>query len=579
MMCLVSVLPGRTHHTQVKLILGILPSLNKLSASPNTVKQNLILLCSSEDEAEAAMSNLQKGKITSTSKELEAFQHRMSKDEDACMVQLAEIADAVEQDLKAKAQKGTKTKGGNPAQQEPFDKERLMRILRSVLRRRAISKSMIYTVFTGMYMEAKARDKQTYASTSLTPAQLQREARLLCERLAMTMTKENKTKIEYANGSLVFTDSADPFSEFFGTGRADAALVELVQTCCPLTKSQGICSFMHKSVQEFFAALGVLQHLEALCTSCKSDAKDILHVLDLLDTSSSDVEIPVGLNLKEQEEHMMKMVNVTSWGKDKQRTVTARMRIAQDLMKLAQGIKVSALAVFGVEQEEGVRDFLVDMLLSNPAYRSALRLIARFCASRIGSTSEMVRENIWTVLTMANPKREGGSLLHVACREGNLPLLRTALSILRDCRCYHERLADAKVSPLLLRGTSKFKTIPLIAAALYGHRDCVEELLQFVEGVSGLQSEQSGEGKPAEQGHKAATEVKALMQQAPFMKEWKTQVYALDWSNSRLNDVDAQMVAQVLECLPGLCRLDLSGNKFGASGCLRKWLSTCPFLV
>ena len=65
-----------------------------------------------------------------------------------------------------------------------------------------------------------------------------------------------------------------------------------------------------------------------------------------------------------------------------------------------------------------MRDFLVDMLLSNPAYRSALRLIARFCASRIGSTFEMVRENIWTVLTMANPKREGGSLLHVACREG-----------------------------------------------------------------------------------------------------------------------------------------------------------------
>ena len=70
MMCLVSVLPERAHHTQVKLILGILPSLNKLSASPSTVKQNLILLCSSEHEAEAAMSRLQKEKITSTSKEL-----------------------------------------------------------------------------------------------------------------------------------------------------------------------------------------------------------------------------------------------------------------------------------------------------------------------------------------------------------------------------------------------------------------------------------------------------------------------------------------------------------------------------
>ena len=64
-----------------------------------------------------------------------------------------------------------------------------------------------------------------------------------------------------------------------------------------------------------------------------------------------------------------KMVNVTSWGKDKQYTVTDRMRMAQDLMKLAQGIKASALAVFGVEQEEGVRDFLVDMLLSNPDQR------------------------------------------------------------------------------------------------------------------------------------------------------------------------------------------------------------------
>ena len=92
MMCLVSVLPGRTHHTQVKLILGILPSLNKLSASPNTIKQNLILLCSSEDEAEAAMSNLQKEKITSTSKELESFQHKMSKDEGACMVTLEKLS-------------------------------------------------------------------------------------------------------------------------------------------------------------------------------------------------------------------------------------------------------------------------------------------------------------------------------------------------------------------------------------------------------------------------------------------------------------------------------------------------------
>ena len=512
------------------------------------------------------MSRLQKEKITSSSKELEVFQQELSKDEGKCRGELETIADEVEKDLKNR-----KTKGGDvvPQEQKVFEKESLVRILLSVLRRRPLSRSTIYSVFTDMYMEVRARDKQTFASTSLTPTQLQREARLFCERLAMAMTKESKSKVQYANNSLVFTDNSDPFVEFFGTGRTDsAAVAELVQTCCPLSKSQGVCSFMHKSVQEYFAAFGVLHHLGALCTSCKSGADEIVCVLRLLDTLKSDVEIPVGLNVKDQEVHLMKMLNLTSWGEGKERAVADRKRMAQDLVKLVQGIKISALDVLDMEQEEGVRDFLVDMLLSNPAYRSAVRLIARFSASRIGSPFEMVRENIWTVLAMANPKREGGSLLHVACREGNLPLLRTALSIMRDCHCYHQRLADAKDSPLLMRGTSKFKTIPVIAAALYGHRDCLLELLDFVEGVSGLQSEQSGEGKPAEQNDKSAAEVKALLQQAPFITAWKEQVYTLDWSKHRLNDADAHMVAQVLECLPGLNKLDLSVNSIGAPGCL-----------
>ena len=71
-----------------------------------------------------------------------------------------------------------------------------------------------------------------------------------------------------------------------------------------------------------------------------------------------------------------------------------------------------------------------------------------------------------------------------------------------------------------------------------------------------------------EQDHTTATEVKALPQQAPFISAWKEKVYTLDWSNHRLNDADAQMVAQVLECLPGLAKLDLSLNSIGAPGCL-----------
>ena len=136
---------------------------------------------------------------------------------------------------------------------------------------------------------------------------------------------------------------------------------------------------------------------------------------------------------------MMRVVEDTSWGTGCK--VADRTRMSQDLLKLVLGIKDSALCMLDIEQEEGVRDFLLDLLLSTPAYQNALILIARLCASQIGSAFEMARENIWTLLTMANPKREGGSLLHVACREGNLPLLRTALSIMKDC--YRKRLWHA----------------------------------------------------------------------------------------------------------------------------------------
>ena len=98
--------------------------------------------------------------------------------------------------------------------------------------------SMSTPPFTSMFIEAKARDKQASSSTSLSVAQLQREAKLFCERLAMVMTKENRPKVEYPNASLVFQDNTDPFLEFFGRGGSEVSVLELVQTCSPLTKAQ-----------------------------------------------------------------------------------------------------------------------------------------------------------------------------------------------------------------------------------------------------------------------------------------------------------------------------------------------------
>ena len=550
----------------VKLIFDILPRLNEMSASPSTVKQNLILLCSSEDLAEMTMARLQQENITTSPKDLEKFQLDLIVDEAASKNRLDKIA----QDISPKTNKQTNN----------IDPDSFARLLFSVLRRRSLSRSIIYSVFTSMFIEAKARDKQATSSTSLTVAQLQREASLYCERLAMAMTKENMPKVEYANASLVFQDnSTNPFLEFFGRGGSEASVLEIVQTCSPLTKAQGVCSFLHKSLQEFYTALGIMQHLEVLRSSCKSDDKQLLRVLALPSMLPAGGDATSAPDVEFSEKGLMRILSASDWTSGEVSTsssgVADRKRMSQDLIRLMGGLETSALDVLNLAQEEGVRDFLIDLLLSNPAYQTKWSLMAHFCASHVGSAFEMIRENVWTVMTMANPKRHGGSLLHVACREGNLPLLRMVFDIMRDCRCYHDRMANEDTTPFLMRGTSQFKAIPVVAAALHGHLECVNHFFQFVENVAGRHHEGASASSDA---HEQTTQTTQTQQQKsaelvlrePWMSRWKDQVTSLVWSGAsgyRLSDADAPMIAQALECMQGLKRLDISDNRIGADGC------------
>jgi len=591
----------------VELILDILSVLNELAASPSSVKQNLILLCSSEDEAELASSWLHKEKITCGAKELEEFQDKLSQG-DAGLSMLQDIAKNVVLEFE-KRQKGESQRGEIKRRVVVPDEGKLVTVLTSVLRQRPLSRSTVYTVFTEKYIEKKARDKHASQSTSLTLVQLQREAVEFCERLALTMTRENMPKVEYASASMLFQDSSNPWTPFFGVpggGESRVSILELVQNCCPITKSSGVVSFLHKSVQEFYAALAIMQHVKALRLSLSSGDAEMVQVLNMVRPEVSGVT-RTGLDIREEDimamldacfmqpnelsrtspkaphhgnhikNGLITQTSTTPTLSSSSRKVSGLNRIAHDVTKVIRGMTSSALNKLDLEQEEGVRDFLVDLLLSSAECQKALTLIAHLCSSKIGRVFAMARQNIWILLTMQNPKREGGSLLHVACREGSLPLLRTALCIMQDCYRQsfwghievdvdapmlakdkimaddqeeddEEKQVEVEAHPLLMRGKTKFKTFPLVAAALHGQRDCCEEILRIVQDVT-----------------------PRLFGEESEMDSWKQyflkHALSLDFHNCQLSDSDAAMVALAMESLPSLRKLNLSNNRIGPAGC------------
>jgi len=562
----------------VEHILDILSVLNELAASPSSIKQNLILLCPSEDEAELFSSRLRL-EITSSAKHLEEFQNKLNQD-DSGLSKLKVIVKDVVKDLKNRLAKANTQgeavvddAGSVDGSTEVKREFKLVNILLSVLRRHPLSRSTIYTVFTQKYIEKKARDKHGAQSTALSLTQLQRETVEFCERLALAMTRLNMPKVEYASASMLFHDTSNPspWAEFFGApggSRSEISILELVQTCCPITKSAGVVAFLHKSVQEYYAASAIMQQFKAVRRSLSSSDDEILCVLDMLHPGNSGVKRPSQLS-KEEVMSMLTSYNMhgdsNTHQTENQSHPTASTkasasshqvadlnRISQDVIKLIRGMMASGLHHIDLEQNEGVRDFLVDLLLSSSECQKSLIIIARLCSSRIGSAFAMARENIWTVLTMQNPRREGGSLLHVACREGNLPLLQTALRIMQDC--YHDRLwadirrdSDSRQS-LLMRGKSKFKMFPIQAAALHGYRDCCEEILRMVDDV-----------KP----EKNVNEDQMINWKQSFLKH----ALELDFSSIQLNDADAAMIAVALESLQSLRKLDISNNRIGSAGC------------
>ena len=105
-----------------------------------------------------AMARLQEEKITTTPKQLEAFQLELIDNEAVSRNRLDKIAKDIAPTVENHDQ--TDQSEHTKKQTNKIDPDSLARLLFSVLRRRSLSRSIIFSVFTSMFIEAKARDKQ-----------------------------------------------------------------------------------------------------------------------------------------------------------------------------------------------------------------------------------------------------------------------------------------------------------------------------------------------------------------------------------------------------------------------------------
>jgi ankyrin repeat protein len=113
------------------------------------------------------------------------------------------------------------------------------------------------------------------------------------------------------------------------------------------------------------------------------------------------------------------------------RTKECRMW-ARGFTKLRAVLATSVLSTLEFRQEEAVCDFLVDVLLADFDFLQKLSAVFAFCAlgARFhGHELERVGCNVAALVTLPLPKRDGGSVLHVAASEGNLRVLKLLLKI------------------------------------------------------------------------------------------------------------------------------------------------------
>ena len=467
----------------VKIVSDIIHILHSLSASPSDVKQQMLLLLGSQEEmAEKTWALLRKVRPPDTTSSspssqslplcptisgsvehlarTQAILKKGSKHDSK--KSLLKLLDNIAEQVQLKLRKGAADSKGEadarkhwgtlreavmqPAltTEEAEAKENLKKILHRVLQQKPTRRFAIYSVFLTQLVSQQAAAKMSGRfGIALSLDKLIAEVWDYMQRFASFLLEMGMAKVRYDPGSVLFarTNELSRFFDFRETTNNLGEIRRLVLDVSPITKEGVMFSFSHKSILEFLVAKqvrdGMIQCVHRATSSSLSLHRLSSVLQDLFAaTVGQDASLDAGgvsVDIVWLEKTLKSLADAGKLTKLKSKGSDAR-RVAKLLLDLVQDIVDSTVARIDLEEEEAVRDFLIDALLDDVEFCAALRVVNSVCRLAWlhgGLLSGLAYDNILITCTGKSPKRQGAHLAVVAVKEDNAYLLETAIDVIK----------------------------------------------------------------------------------------------------------------------------------------------------
>ena len=162
----------------------------------------------------------------------------------------------------------------------------LLGALLRVLARRPVRRYQIYDVWVRSWIAGNSAKAAGQAGAgSFAPRQVAVEAAAVSRALAVAMTCENVTRVDATQsgsrleGQLTTGAVTSPFSSFL----ADDPLLKVAKAAAPLQARGGTLCFVHKTIQEFETASGVLAVIDKAFSALPIPPHKALELLEQLE--------------------------------------------------------------------------------------------------------------------------------------------------------------------------------------------------------------------------------------------------------------------------------------------------------
>ena len=165
-------------------------------------------------------------------------------------------------------------------------KEQLLAALVRVLARKPVRRFLIYSLWVELWIGREA-DKGIGRAGSFAPNKVAMEAAAISQALAVRMTVENVSKVEMAaRGSQLMqrvesSSAKSPFAPYF----EDPDVMSVLKAA-PLSVRGGLMGFVHKTVQEYEAASGLVATLSRAFDASGASVADVEKLIAELTASA-----------------------------------------------------------------------------------------------------------------------------------------------------------------------------------------------------------------------------------------------------------------------------------------------------